>query len=82
VLSLEVIEHLYDPHAFAYRAFELLEDGGSLIMSTPCFSTTITELELKQLERLRELLNERHAERTAPVVKSVSRSRISSDSRT
>jgi hypothetical protein len=42
----------------------------------------ITELEIRQLERLRELLNERHVERTAPVVKSASRSRISSRNRT
>ena len=43
----------------------------------------ITELELKQLERLREHLNERHVERTAPVVvKSASRSQISSKART
>jgi hypothetical protein len=37
----------------------------------------ITEFELRQLEQLREHLNERHAERTAPAVKSAFRSRIS-----
>lgn len=42
----------------------------------------ITQFELRQLEQLREYLNKRHAERTAPVVKSASRSRISSKART
>ena len=42
----------------------------------------ISEFELKQLEQLREHLNKRHAERTAPVVKSASRPRISSNVRT
>ena len=32
----------------------------------------ITQFELKQLEQLREHLNERHVERTAPAVKSAS----------
>lgn len=35
VLSLEVVEHLYDPRAFARRAFDLLEPGGTAIISTP-----------------------------------------------
>jgi 2-polyprenyl-6-hydroxyphenyl methylase/3-demethylubiquinone-9 3-methyltransferase len=35
VLSLEVIEHLYDPRVFVHRAFELLEEGGTFIASTP-----------------------------------------------
>lgn len=35
VLSLEVIEHLYDPRQFARRAFDLLEPGGTVIISTP-----------------------------------------------
>jgi 2-polyprenyl-3-methyl-5-hydroxy-6-metoxy-1,4-benzoquinol methylase len=35
VVSLEVIEHLYDPRRFARRCFELLEPAGILLMSTP-----------------------------------------------
>src|SRR5882762_3221942 len=35
VLSLEVIEHLYAPRDFAHGAFDLLEPGGTLIVSTP-----------------------------------------------
>jgi 2-polyprenyl-6-hydroxyphenyl methylase/3-demethylubiquinone-9 3-methyltransferase len=35
VLSLEVVEHLYDPRAFARSAFDLLLPGGKLILSTP-----------------------------------------------
>jgi len=35
VLSLEVIEHLYDPRAFARTLFGLLEPGGTAIVSTP-----------------------------------------------
>jgi len=35
VLSLEVIEHVYDPRLLAKRCFEALEPGGKLIMSTP-----------------------------------------------
>jgi 2-polyprenyl-3-methyl-5-hydroxy-6-metoxy-1,4-benzoquinol methylase len=35
VISLEVVEHVYDPHEFARRAFGLLEPGGTLILSTP-----------------------------------------------
>lgn len=35
VLSLEVIEHVYDPRLFVRRCFELLEHGGSLVLSTP-----------------------------------------------
>ncbi len=42
----------------------------------------ISEFELRQLEQLRDHLNRRHAERTAPAVKSASRSRISSNERT
>lgn len=33
--ALEVIEHLYSPRVFASHAYELLEDGGHLIVSTP-----------------------------------------------
>ncbi|MER8611819.1 class I SAM-dependent methyltransferase [Mesorhizobium sp. M1216] len=35
VLSLEVVEHLYDPRAFARNIFNLLEPGGTAIISTP-----------------------------------------------
>jgi 2-polyprenyl-3-methyl-5-hydroxy-6-metoxy-1,4-benzoquinol methylase len=35
VLSLEVIEHLYDPRLFLKRAWDLLEPNGTLILSTP-----------------------------------------------
>jgi len=35
VLSMEVIEHLYDPRRFAARAFDLLAPGGLLILTTP-----------------------------------------------
>ena len=42
----------------------------------------ISEFELKQLESLREHLNRVHAERTAPVKLSASRSPISSNIRT
>jgi len=35
VLSVEVVEHLYFPRVFAQRAFEMLEPGGTLIVSTP-----------------------------------------------
>lgn len=35
VLSLEVVEHLFSPRQFAQTAFNLLESGGSAIISTP-----------------------------------------------
>jgi 2-polyprenyl-6-hydroxyphenyl methylase/3-demethylubiquinone-9 3-methyltransferase len=35
VLSLEVIEHLYDPRAFLRVAHKLLQPGGHIILSTP-----------------------------------------------
>jgi 2-polyprenyl-3-methyl-5-hydroxy-6-metoxy-1,4-benzoquinol methylase len=35
VVSLEVVEHLYDPRAYAKRLFELVEPGGIAIVSTP-----------------------------------------------
>lgn len=38
VVSLEVIEHLYDPRLFARRVFDLLEPGGLAIISTPYHS--------------------------------------------
>lgn len=35
VLSLEVVEHVYDPRRYAATVFKLLESGGSVIISTP-----------------------------------------------
>ena len=35
VISLEVVEHLYDPRAFARTLYDLLEPGGTAIISTP-----------------------------------------------
>ena len=35
VLSLEVVEHLFEPREFARCVYALLEDGGSAIISTP-----------------------------------------------
>jgi 2-polyprenyl-6-hydroxyphenyl methylase/3-demethylubiquinone-9 3-methyltransferase len=35
VVSLEVIEHLYDPRKFAARVFDLLAPGGVAYISTP-----------------------------------------------
>lgn len=35
IVALEVIEHLYDPRRFVSRAFEAIEPGGVLILSTP-----------------------------------------------
>ena len=35
VLSLEVVEHVYDPRRFAATVFSLLESGGYAVISTP-----------------------------------------------
>ena len=35
VISLEVVEHLYDPRAMLRRVFDLVESGGYVIFSTP-----------------------------------------------
>lgn len=35
VVSIEVIEHLYDPRKFIRNAYELLNDDGILVLSTP-----------------------------------------------
>ena len=35
VVSLEVVEHLYDPRTYARTLFDLLEPGGTAIVSTP-----------------------------------------------
>ena len=35
VVSLEVVEHLYDPRTFVRNVFNILEPGGTAIVSTP-----------------------------------------------
>ncbi|NNJ26385.1 class I SAM-dependent methyltransferase [Alienimonas chondri] len=35
VTSLEVVEHLYDPRAYVAALFDVLEPGGTVIMTTP-----------------------------------------------
>jgi 2-polyprenyl-6-hydroxyphenyl methylase/3-demethylubiquinone-9 3-methyltransferase len=35
VISLEVVEHLYFPRKFAKTAYDLLQAGGTAIISTP-----------------------------------------------
>ena len=35
VLSLEVVEHVYDPRQYAATVFSLLDSGGTAIISTP-----------------------------------------------
>ena len=35
VVSLETIEHLFDPRLFLRRAFEVLKPSGVLVLSTP-----------------------------------------------
>lgn len=35
VLSLEVVEHLYDPRLYAKNLFDLVEPGGVAVLSTP-----------------------------------------------
>lgn len=35
VVSLEVVEHCYDPFAYARTVFDLVENGGTMILSTP-----------------------------------------------
>lgn len=35
VLSLEVVEHLYEPRTYAKTVFDLLEPGGRFVLSTP-----------------------------------------------
>ena len=66
------------PHAFGERAVLKLMYAALIRASETWKNIVITQFELRQLEQLREHLNERHAERTAPAVKNASRSRISS----
>jgi 2-polyprenyl-3-methyl-5-hydroxy-6-metoxy-1,4-benzoquinol methylase len=35
VVSLEVVEHLFDPRTFTRRVFDLVRPGGGIIISTP-----------------------------------------------
>jgi 2-polyprenyl-6-hydroxyphenyl methylase/3-demethylubiquinone-9 3-methyltransferase len=35
VVALEVIEHMFDPRAFVKRLYELVEEGGTAVVSTP-----------------------------------------------
>lgn len=35
VISLEVVEHLYDPRLYARRLFDMINPGGHAILSTP-----------------------------------------------
>ena len=70
------------PHAFGERAVLKLMYASLIRASETWRRVVISEFELKQLVQLREHLNERHAERTAPAVKNASRSRISSNGRT
>jgi putative transposase len=71
------------PHAFGERAVLKLMYAALIRASETWKNVVITEFELRQLEQLREHLNNRHAERTAIVVKVPAfRSRISSKRRT
>ncbi|HEU4352508.1 MAG TPA: IS256 family transposase [Burkholderiales bacterium] len=70
------------PHAFGERAVLKLMYAALIRASETWKNIVITQFELRQLEQLREHLNERHVERTAPAVKSASRSRVSSKART
>jgi putative transposase len=70
------------PHAFGERAVLKLMYAALILASETWRHVVISEFELKQLGQLREFLNKRHAERTPPVAKSASRSRISSNERT
>lgn len=70
------------PHAFGERAVLKLMYAALIRASETWKRIVISEFELKQLESLREHLNRSHAERTAPVKLSASRSRISSNART
>ena len=59
------------PHAFGERAVLKLMYAALIRASETWRRVVISEFELKQLEQLREHLNCRHAERTAPAVKKV-----------
>jgi transposase-like protein len=66
------------PHAFGERPVLKLMYAALIRAAETWKRIVITDFELKQLEQLREHLNQRHVERSAPLVKSASRSQISS----
>ncbi|MDW8468440.1 MAG: transposase [Burkholderiales bacterium] len=66
------------PHAFGERPVLKLMYAALIRASATWRRIVITPFELKQLESLREHLNRRYAERTAPANLNPSRSRISS----
>jgi transposase-like protein len=70
------------PHAFGERAVLKLMYAALIRAAETWKRIAISEFELRQLESLREHLNRVHAERTAPVKLSASRSRNSSKDRT
>jgi site-specific recombinase XerD len=70
------------PHAFGERAVLKLMYASLIRASETWRRVVISEFELKQLDQLREDLGRRHAERVAPIMKTASRSRISSSQRT
>lgn len=61
------------PHAFGERAVLKLMYAALIRASETWRRVVISEFELRQLEQLREHLNRRHAERTAPAVKRIGR---------
>ncbi len=61
------------PHAFGERAVLKLMYAALIRASETWRRVVISEFELKQLEQLREHVNRRYAERTAPAVKRVGR---------
>src|SRR5205807_4494125 len=61
------------PHAFGERAVLKLMYAALIRASETWRRVVISEFELKQLAQLREHLNNRHAERTAPAVKRAGR---------
>ena len=61
------------PHAFGERAVLKLMYAALIRASETWRRVVISEFELKQLEQLREHLDRRHAERTAPAVNRVGR---------
>lgn len=70
------------PHAFGERGVLKLMYAALIPAAETWKRLVNSEFELRQLKSLREHLNRVHAERTAPVKLSASRSRIPSDART
>jgi transposase-like protein len=65
------------PHAFGERLVLKLMYASLIRASEMRKRIVITEFEPRELEQLREHLNERHVERTTPAVKSASCSQVS-----